>query len=148
MRKARGWSQKELAAAARMTQARISLLENPNYEGAVNVKTLEKLASAFDVGLAVRFVPFSELVDWAIGVSRRGHDVVEHSKDEGLKMSVVQVAGTEVVFTASTSQADNYCSLVGPAWTVIGSSPPTSIPLYVQQPSSQIQVNTCFAKAA
>lgn len=75
MRSRRGWTQKQLAKQAGMTQARISVLENPNYEGAVNVKTLVKLAEAFDVALVVRFAPFSELAEWSSKLSRENHDI-------------------------------------------------------------------------
>lgn len=77
MRQERGWSQQELAARAGMRQARISVLENPSYEGAINVQTLVKLASAFDVALVVRFAPFSELVSWASQLSEASHNVPE-----------------------------------------------------------------------
>ena len=41
----------------------ISRYENPDY-GKYSISTLLELAAAFDVALAVRFVPFSELVEW------------------------------------------------------------------------------------
>jgi len=43
--------------------------ENPNY-GKQTITTLKKIAAAFDVALVVRFVPFSELVDWVSGTPR------------------------------------------------------------------------------
>ena len=46
-----------------MTQPRISELETPG-ERKLTIETLLRLASAFDVALQVRFVPYSELVDW------------------------------------------------------------------------------------
>ena len=33
------------------------------------VRTLKRFASVYDVALVVRFVPFSELVEWAVGLS-------------------------------------------------------------------------------
>jgi hypothetical protein len=45
-------------------QESISLWEKPGY-GRLTLSTLIRLASAFDVGLMVRFVPYSELVDRA-----------------------------------------------------------------------------------
>ncbi|MEW6674188.1 MAG: helix-turn-helix transcriptional regulator [Thermodesulfobacteriota bacterium] len=60
--KERNWTQKELARRASMKQERISMCENPNY-GKLSLSTLKQLASAFDVGLIVRFVPFSDLVE-------------------------------------------------------------------------------------
>ena len=64
MRQKKGWTQKQLAERAGMAQGRISVLESIDYEGVVNVKTLVKLADAFDVGLIVRFAPFSEVAEW------------------------------------------------------------------------------------
>lgn len=79
MRATRGWTQKQLAEKAEMKQGRISVLENPNYEGAVNVKTLLKLAAAFDVGLIVRFAPFSEIAEWSTTLTRAHHYVPSFS---------------------------------------------------------------------
>ena len=64
LREQRGWKQSHLAEKAGMLQPRISAMESP---GGVkfNLETLRRLASAFDVGLAVRFVPFSDLVGWS-----------------------------------------------------------------------------------
>jgi transcriptional regulator with XRE-family HTH domain len=58
-------TQKELATQTGMSQARISVLENPNYRK-FNVGTLQRVAAAFDVALIVRFVPFGELLDWTV----------------------------------------------------------------------------------
>jgi hypothetical protein len=46
----------------------ISSWENPDY-GRYSLGTLKDLAKAFDVGLLVRFVPFSTLVDWALNLT-------------------------------------------------------------------------------
>ena len=62
MREARHWSQEELAEKVGMGQARISLLENPNYEN-LSLNTLKRVANAFDVALVVRFAPFSKLLE-------------------------------------------------------------------------------------
>jgi transcriptional regulator with XRE-family HTH domain len=60
------WTQEKLAAELGSTQMGIYRLENPNY-GRQTLTTLKKVADVFDVGLVVRFVPFSQLVDWASG---------------------------------------------------------------------------------
>jgi transcriptional regulator with XRE-family HTH domain len=62
MREKRGWSQQELANKVGMGQARISLLENPNYQN-LSLVTLKRIANVFDVALLVRFVPFSKLFE-------------------------------------------------------------------------------------
>jgi transcriptional regulator with XRE-family HTH domain len=92
LREARGWKQAEVAARAGMKQSRISDLEDPNYEN-YQTRTLVKLASAFDVGLVVRFVPFSELVKWSANLSPRDFLPTEFVKDgiapeiEGIKVA-------------------------------------------------------------
>lgn len=48
-------------------QETLSQWENPNY-GNYTLRTLKKLAAAFDVGLLVRFVPFSELIHWTVRI--------------------------------------------------------------------------------
>jgi transcriptional regulator with XRE-family HTH domain len=64
LRENRPMTQPELGKLAGMTQPRISEIERPG-ERRLNVDTLLRLASALDVALQIRFVPFSELIDWA-----------------------------------------------------------------------------------
>ena len=66
LRNERGLSQGELAGLAKMAQPRISEIEKPG-ERRLSLETLQRVASALDVGLQVRFVSFGELVDWAEG---------------------------------------------------------------------------------
>jgi len=49
-------------------QPLLSEWENPNY-GKYTLGTLKDLAKAFDVGLLVRFVPFSTLVNWTVNLT-------------------------------------------------------------------------------
>ena len=70
MRKARSWSQRDVADRLGMTQEGVSRLENLDY-GRYSLATLKRLASAFDVGLVVRFEPFSRLVDAAVNLLAR-----------------------------------------------------------------------------
>lgn len=58
-------TQKELAELLKVRQPLISAWEDPNY-GKYSLTTLKDMAKAFDVGLLVRFVPFSTLVDWTV----------------------------------------------------------------------------------
>lgn len=62
LRESRDWTQPRLAELAGMSQPRISEIERPG-ERNLNLDTLLRLASAFDVAVQVRFVPFSHLVD-------------------------------------------------------------------------------------
>lgn len=65
IRDRQGLSQEQLAElAGGMNQNAISRLESPEY-GKPTLTTLKRIAAAFDVGLVVRFVPFSQMVDWA-----------------------------------------------------------------------------------
>ena len=61
LRKARNWTQAQLAERCGIPQARISHIEQPGRDP-LSLRTLYRLASAFDVGLLVQFVSFSELV--------------------------------------------------------------------------------------
>ena len=61
LRKARGWTQAQLSERCGIPQARISYVEQPGRDP-LSLRTLYRLASAFDVGLLVQFVSFSELV--------------------------------------------------------------------------------------
>lgn len=63
LREKNGWTQQQLAERADSKQETISQWENPNY-GRYTLKTLKGLATAFDVGLMVKFAPFSEVIEW------------------------------------------------------------------------------------
>jgi transcriptional regulator with XRE-family HTH domain len=62
--KARGETQQWLAEKTGMLQPRISGLMTPG-KTRPNIETLRRVAEAFDCGLAIRFVPFSELASWS-----------------------------------------------------------------------------------
>ena len=94
LRTARGWTQVELADHVGMRQSRISALEDPNW-GNVEVATLRRLASALDVGLTVRFIPFSELAEWAATLS----------DDKLVVPSYAEEAAEQVQIPAGRSQA-------------------------------------------
>ena len=83
MRTARGWSQSDLAERTGQAQKTISDFENPSY-GKLTLTSLKRLASAFDVALVVRFVPFSELVDWAASMSHKTLAVPSFDDDKDM----------------------------------------------------------------
>ncbi len=66
LRREEKWTQEKLAARAGTKPTHITRIENPEY-GSHTISTLRKVASAFDVALIVRFVPFSELLRWDSG---------------------------------------------------------------------------------
>src|ERR1700722_19750402 len=76
-----GWTQLQLGQEADMKQARISAVETP---GAVkfNLETLVRLAAAFRVGLQVRFVPFSKMLDWENRFSQDDFHVMRIDEDK------------------------------------------------------------------
>jgi transcriptional regulator with XRE-family HTH domain len=61
-REQRDMSQGTFGKLAKMAQERISILEDPNADSKPTLNTLLRLADAADVGLEVRFVPFSDVL--------------------------------------------------------------------------------------
>lgn len=68
MRTDRGWTQRDLARRCRTKQPVISNLENPNAKSPISLSLLERIASAFDVALLVRFEPWSDFLDWLLSL--------------------------------------------------------------------------------
>jgi len=68
LRKTRNMTQQELAHEAETTQALISRIER-NGAANLSVKTLQKIADAFDVALVVRLEPIDRLLQWVDGLS-------------------------------------------------------------------------------
>ena len=82
LREQKEWTQKELGEHAdNMKQERVSVLENPN-NSSVTINTLQRLASAFDVALMIRFVPFSDLAKWSLNLSPDSFKVKNFDEDE------------------------------------------------------------------
>ena len=63
IRTSKGLSQGELGRRIGIKQEAISRLESHKNNGNYLLSTLMKVAKALDVGLTIRFVPFSELID-------------------------------------------------------------------------------------
>jgi transcriptional regulator with XRE-family HTH domain len=61
LRTDRGWSQGDFARILNKPQSNVSRLENRQY-GKFNLTTLFELASAFDVGLVVKFVAYEDFL--------------------------------------------------------------------------------------
>lgn len=64
-----------------MTPNNLSRLEDPDY-GKHTLRSLKRIAEALDVGLVVRFVPFSQYIDWLSGTPYM---------DEGLRPNALAV---------------------------------------------------------
>ncbi len=80
IREQRGWTKKKLAQEAGMSPSRITVMEDPAYEKST-LTTLKRLASAFDVALIARFVPFSDLVGWVAELSPEKLEALEFKRD-------------------------------------------------------------------
>src|SRR5207253_5241953 len=63
LREQRGWTQGYLGETAGKRQHGISRLEDPRYGSKLSIKSLLEIASAFDVALLIKFVPFSKLLN-------------------------------------------------------------------------------------
>lgn len=72
-------TQEELSKLMGTGQPRISAMERPGELPAVD--TLVKLASAFGVGLMVKFIPFSEMLNWENSYSQDSFDATSIEKD-------------------------------------------------------------------
>jgi len=81
LRKQRNYTQKKLAEISGMKQERISILELENPSNTPTLSTLKKLANAFDVGLIVRFVPISEILEWQLNLSPESLEVADFNDD-------------------------------------------------------------------
>lgn len=87
IRKARGWTQTQLAERSGIPQARISHLEQPGRDP-LSLRTLYRLAAAFDVGLLVQFFSFSELVRREAAFDPETFNVPSFEKDRLLEKTV------------------------------------------------------------
>ena len=93
LRKSRdNMTQAALAEKAEMSQPRISEIESPG-ERNLNIETLLRLASAFDVALEIRFVPFSGLVDRSESFDPESFEVASFEQEiEALEREPVAAA--------------------------------------------------------
>jgi len=120
--KARGKTQEWLAQEAGMRQPRISHLLTPG-KASPNIETLRRLAEAFDCGLAVRFVPFSELAEWSERFDPETFSVPAFEGDRGffedseLEAPLVESLSSGIAH-ASTKVLEGFAgqSLRAPAW--------------------------------
>jgi transcriptional regulator with XRE-family HTH domain len=113
MREKRKMSQKALGAAAGVKQEWISKLEDPTY-GRLTISTLLNIASAFDCGLIVDFVPFSKILNGATHLSPESFEVASFSDDYGLHYEPVVLAsidtGSIVTATKSANNSVESCA--------------------------------------
>lgn len=98
-----GKTQSELAAASGMMQPRVSAMETPGATN-FNVDTLVRVATAFGVGIVIKFVPISEMVDWERAFSQDHFSVVTFENDERL-CPARKSAGLHIYSSSSTTEA-------------------------------------------
>lgn len=68
-------------------------MENPNY-GRFTLATLKRLVPVFDVALMVKYVPFSEYVEWLASLAPEDLAVPGYEHDAGLlAQSAVPLSG-------------------------------------------------------
>jgi transcriptional regulator with XRE-family HTH domain len=101
MREKRGWNQKYIAEKMDTKQPRFSLMEKSGY-GNFSLNTLKKLASIFNVGLIVSFVPFSEMIDFVEGFSPKRLEIPSFG-DEYAAMEM-RYSKTSRQFTDNSAQ--------------------------------------------
>lgn len=80
-REAQDMTQAALAEATGMSQNNISRIENPDY-GKHTSSSLKRIAEALDVAVIIRFVPFSQYINWLSGTQ---------FLDEGLRPEALAV---------------------------------------------------------
>lgn len=95
LRETRGLSQKDLGERIGVAQTWVSKLEDPNY-GKLTLSTLLRLASAFDVGIEVDFVPFSKVLDAALALTPESWEVSSFVEDVGIENSRAELANSGV----------------------------------------------------
>lgn len=100
LREQLNWTQEQLAKAADMRQERISALEDVDYD-AWTIKTLRKLAKAFDLTVKVSFEKFSSGI---LDVSKISAETLKRtSREEDLKEFSGNAFGRKEVFWSHQS---------------------------------------------
>lgn len=85
--KGREWTQGELARRAGLHQSQISAMERSTHS-AWSLRTLKKLADAFDLALVVRFASYGELLDNVAAMSRPALERPSFADDPAFRASV------------------------------------------------------------
>ena len=98
-REKRGLSQSDLADLAGMKQSRISALENVNYSS-WSIRTLRRLAEAFDLVLVVRFESFGGVLNDIVDFKRETLERPSFEEDPVFADSLLEPVAT--IATSST----------------------------------------------
>lgn len=100
LREKAGWSQPQLGERTGHTQSGISRIEDPNY-GKFTIRTLLKLASAFDVALFISFVPYTKLIREIKDVSPEALAVASYKEE---KKAMEEISSGSFVIVPTTAQ--------------------------------------------
>ena len=109
IREKNGWTQQALADRVGSHQPTIHQWENPDY-GNHTLNSLKSLASAFDLGLMVKFVPFSELVYWNANLTPEklaplSFDEEAHAAEQPSRVALATQLGTTFTMLANEPSA-------------------------------------------
>jgi transcriptional regulator with XRE-family HTH domain len=102
LREQRGWRQEDLACEAGIQQPMVSRYESVNYSN-WSIRTLKKLARAYDAWLDVRFRSFGELVNETNRFGRESLQVPRFADDPFFKVGH-QVSRPKIKAAAQTSR--------------------------------------------
>jgi transcriptional regulator with XRE-family HTH domain len=109
LREQRHWTQAQLAKFSGMKQERISALENVDYD-AWTVKTLRKLAKAFDLTIKVSFEKFSDSIS---DISKLDAENLKRtSREQDLKEFSSNGFGYEKTFLFSPAKKKTNVTLI------------------------------------
>jgi transcriptional regulator with XRE-family HTH domain len=100
LRAERKWTQADLGKEAEMPQTVVSRIENGD-AASLSIKTLLKLATAFDVALVVRFEPIDRLITWVDGLSP---EVMSPRRSSEILAEIEQNATRTLIATATVTQ--------------------------------------------
>ncbi|HUY13888.1 MAG TPA: helix-turn-helix domain-containing protein [Terriglobia bacterium] len=96
LRQQRHWKQEELGERSGKPQNVISRLEDPSY-GKLSLQSMIDLASAFDVALLIKFVPFSRFLREFQNLSPEALEAVSFDQDvEELGGAIDEVLGQKI----------------------------------------------------
>jgi transcriptional regulator with XRE-family HTH domain len=131
MRASSGWTQADLADRLGTKQSVISRLENPD-NSSFSIKMLLSIASLFDTGLMVRFVPFSKLALETTSIGPHDLAVKSYYQDnfsitghaDALRKLALQAATTTHIWHTYVYGGETYeHDLSSDDWSVIADEP-------------------------
>jgi len=120
IRKKLGWSQEQLAKAAKFTQGVISRAENPDY-GNLTFNSVLRIAAGLDVAVIIEFVPFSKLLEV---FENRSEDLAAATfEEEDKALSRNEIAANHTLTAETGSYNVIGANVTVTLGSVVGSSP-------------------------